>query len=149
MKSLSLSFLAGFLLMATAAHGLPLKAYKAAQKADDLDAIDTYIDGVGNAYFWANWVLRADNKEPLFCTPDLALNHDNYLALLDRQITQVPQRQESFFKIRTLAVVEGLVAGSPDLFIIGPGKDLISDHQCPGKTVDPSDMCMEKVFGVR
>jgi hypothetical protein len=88
MKSLCLSFFAVFLLMATAAHALPLKAYKAAQKADDLDAIDTYIDGVGNAYFWANWVLRADNKEPLFCTPDLALNHDNYLALLDRQIKE-------------------------------------------------------------
>ena len=89
MKSLCLSFFAVFLLMATAAHALPLKAYKAAQKADDLDAIDTYIDGVALIVSKQYGIqLRADNKEPLFCTPDLALNHDNYLALLDRQIKE-------------------------------------------------------------
>src|ERR1700684_3934521 len=88
MKSLCWSFFAALLLTATAAQALPLKAYKAAQKADELESLDTYLDGVGNAYFWANWVLRADNKEPLFCTPDLILNHDNYLALLDRQIKE-------------------------------------------------------------
>ena len=56
-----------------------------ARKADSIESIENYIEGVGNGYLWANSALQADNKEPLFCTPDL-MARDNYLALLDRQI---------------------------------------------------------------
>jgi hypothetical protein len=86
MKSLSLSWLASLLLIAAPAFSLPLKAYKVARKADSIESLQNYISGVGNGLLWANSALQVDNKEPLFCNPDLALNEDNYLALLDRQI---------------------------------------------------------------
>ena len=86
MKSLFLSSFASLLLTAIPAFSLPLKAYKVARKADSIETIENYIDGVGNGLLWANSALQAENKEPLFCSPDLALNEDNYLALLDRQI---------------------------------------------------------------
>src|ERR1700726_1900226 len=86
MKSLPSVFFASLLLMATPAFSLPLKAYKVGRKADSIETLQNYIDGVGNGLLWANSVLKAENKEPLFCNPDLALNEDNYLALLDRQI---------------------------------------------------------------
>jgi len=86
MKSLRLVCFASLLLAAIPAFSLPLKAYKVARKADSIESIENYIDGVGNGFLWANSALQVDNKEPLFCTPDLALNEDNYLALLDRQI---------------------------------------------------------------
>jgi hypothetical protein len=86
MKSLLLSWCALLPLIASPAFSLPLKAYKVARKADSIESIENYIDGVGNGFLWANSALQADNKEPLFCTPDLTLNEDNYLALLDRQI---------------------------------------------------------------
>ena len=86
MKLFCLSCFSALLLVAAPAFSLPLKAYKAAQKADNLETIESYIDGVGNGYFWANATLHADNKEALFCSPDMALNQENYLALLDREI---------------------------------------------------------------
>jgi hypothetical protein len=86
MKSLLLSCFASALLIANSAFSMPLKAYKVARKADSIESIETYIDGVGSGFLWANTALQADNKEPLFCNPDLTLNEDNYLALLDRQI---------------------------------------------------------------
>ena len=86
MKSLLLSCCALMALVASSAYSMPLKAYKVARKADSIESIENYIDGVGNGYLWANSALQADNKEPLFCSPDLTLNEDNYLALLDRQI---------------------------------------------------------------
>lgn len=86
MKPLLLSCVASVLLAATPALGMPLKAYKAARKADSIESLQNYIDGVGNAFLWANSALQAENKEPLFCNPDLPLNEENYLGLLDRQI---------------------------------------------------------------
>jgi len=86
MKPLLLSCFASLLLMAIPAFSMPLKAYKVARKADTIESLENYIFGVGNGLLWANTALQAENKEPLFCNPDLALNEDNYLALLDRQI---------------------------------------------------------------
>jgi hypothetical protein len=74
------------LLIASPAFSLPLKAYKAARRSDSIETIENYVDGVGNGLLWANSALQAENKEPLFCIPDLTLNEENYLALLDRQI---------------------------------------------------------------
>jgi hypothetical protein len=86
MKPLFLSCCASVMLIAYPAFSMPLKAYKVARKADSIESVENYIDGVGNGFLWANTALQADNKEPLFCNPDLTLNEDNYLALLDRQI---------------------------------------------------------------
>jgi hypothetical protein len=86
MKPLLLSCCATLVLVASPAFSMPLKAYKVARKADSIESIETYIDGVGNGFLFANTALQADNKEPLFCIPDLTLNEENYLALLDRQI---------------------------------------------------------------
>jgi hypothetical protein len=84
MKSLSLMSLA--LLLSVPALSLPLKQYQAARKEDSMESMVNYINGIGNGYLWANSALSAENKEPLFCNPELQLNEDNYLALLDRQI---------------------------------------------------------------
>ncbi len=86
MKSQLLSGLMFMLLMAVPAFSLPLKQYQAARKEDSLESMENYINGVGNGFLWANSALQAANKEPLFCNPELTLNEDNYLALLDRQI---------------------------------------------------------------
>jgi hypothetical protein len=86
MKLLPLLCFSSALLLAVPALSLPLKAYKAAQKSDNLETVENYLDGVGNGFFWANATLHADNKEPLFCSPDMALNQENYLTLLDREI---------------------------------------------------------------
>ena len=86
MKPLLVACSALLLLIASPAFSLPLKAYKAARRADSIESIANYIDGVANGLLWANSALQAENKEPLFCIPDLTLNQDNYLALLDRQI---------------------------------------------------------------
>jgi hypothetical protein len=86
MKSRVVLGSAALLLVAIPAFAMPLKAYKVARKQDTIETLENYIDGVGNALLWANSVLQADSKEPLFCNPDLALNEDNYLAMLDRQI---------------------------------------------------------------
>jgi hypothetical protein len=88
MKSLRLLCLVSLLTMVVPAFSMPLKAYKVARKADSIESIETYIDGVGNGFLFASSALQAESKEPLFCIPDLALNEDNYLALLDRQIKE-------------------------------------------------------------
>jgi hypothetical protein len=86
MKSQLLSGFTLMLLMAAPALCLPLKQYQVARKEDSLESMENYINGVGNGFLWANSALQAVNKEPLFCNPELTLNEDNYLALLDRQI---------------------------------------------------------------
>jgi hypothetical protein len=86
MKSLPLSAIALLLLLSAPVFALPLKQYQAARKEDSMESIVNYINGIGNGYLWANSALAAESKEPLFCNPELTLNEDNYLALLDRQI---------------------------------------------------------------
>ena len=86
MKSQLLSGFALMLLLAAPAFSLPLKQYQVARKEDSLETVESYINGVGNGFLWANSALQAANKEPLFCNPELTLNEDNYMALLDRQI---------------------------------------------------------------
>lgn len=46
--------------------------------------LSLYVKGIGDGFAWANSLLEATDKKPLFCTPDtLALNSDNYQQILE------------------------------------------------------------------
>jgi hypothetical protein len=66
---------------------LPLEKYEQPHSPGVVEIMHADVNGVGNGYAWANGVLLAKGQKLLFCPPpDLALNQDNFLALLDGEI---------------------------------------------------------------
>lgn len=49
--------------------------------------MQVYVAGMGKGYQMANAVLMAKNQPPLYCEGKKGLNRDDYLAIVDREIS--------------------------------------------------------------
>ena len=62
-------------------------AYLEANTPAKKQVLEMYVGGVGQGFFWANIEAKNSTKVALFCPPNtMALNSQNYVALLDQQI---------------------------------------------------------------
>lgn len=49
--------------------------------------VEMYIVGLGEGFFWANAAAGANGTPALYCPPqNLAMNGDNYISILKREI---------------------------------------------------------------
>lgn len=68
------------------------------------NSLKAYVAGLGQGMFWANVALKAQGKEKLYCPPPtLALNVDNYLSILDKEVGKPTTRDTSVVRQRTPA----------------------------------------------
>ncbi len=60
------------------------------------ERLKLYIDGMGEGISWANNLIKQLYGKKLYCQPEnLALNADNYLDILDRQLKKEQKRIKS------------------------------------------------------
>ncbi|MBE9529487.1 MAG: hypothetical protein IME99_09650 [Proteobacteria bacterium] len=63
--------------------------------ADDSAAktiMETYVSALGSGMGWTNTILNKRGQQELFCTPkNLALNYNNYIDIIDKQVDRVVQ----------------------------------------------------------
>jgi hypothetical protein len=77
------------LASSVAPASVTLSAYRQAQKEGTSEAqLKDYIYGVGTGYIYANAQLLALKQPRLFCQPNMALTVDNFVSLLNREISQ-------------------------------------------------------------
>ena len=84
-KSLHVLTLVVFLFSAASTYAeFPLSTYAELKNNDKFKG---YVTGVGRGIFWANVVMEAQGRSPLFCMPNkLALDEGLILSLLDQEI---------------------------------------------------------------
>ncbi|MDR3396599.1 MAG: hypothetical protein P4M06_03470 [Pandoraea sp.] len=53
------------------------------------NSLRAYVAGLGQGMFWANVALEAQGNKKLYCPPRaLALNVNNYMSILDKEVTK-------------------------------------------------------------
>jgi hypothetical protein len=61
------------------------------QRLRNSEPFKLYISGVGSGLAWANFYLRQEHRDSLYCQPpDLVLQQANYLQILDSAVEHVP-----------------------------------------------------------
>jgi hypothetical protein len=85
-------------LIGTAARAeISVKQYLTVAPSRDQSLIEmttAYINGMGAGFTWANGRLNARGMPKLFCTPrSLSLNANNYIDILDKQISRMSQKE--------------------------------------------------------
>ena len=80
-----------FIAMLTACQSsfsMDASAYLEANNPARKQVVAMYVAGVGQGFFWANEEAKNTAKVALYCPPNtMALNPQNYVALLDQQLT--------------------------------------------------------------
>jgi len=77
------------LIVASPAIALDVQEYEE-RKNTSRDVLKIYINGVGEGYSWSNSILKQRGNPPLYCPPQkIALNADNYMAIIDAQIAKM------------------------------------------------------------
>jgi hypothetical protein len=70
-----------------------------------------YISGAGAAFDWANVKMQVAGQKPLYCPPqELALNAENYISILDREISKYPASKQTPIE---LILIDGLIGTFP------------------------------------
>jgi hypothetical protein len=87
-KWLLLPLLLAFAMPASAS--LSIKDYRSDKAAGGQiwEQAKVYVAGVGSGLEWANTELQRNGMKVLFCEPNLALNAQNFLDILDRTLTE-------------------------------------------------------------
>lgn len=79
-----------FILIVTLLFAVPLSAdvpLKGYVKLRNHPIVKKYFVGVVRGVFWANTVLMADGKKPLFCIPDkVALDEGLIYSIIDHEV---------------------------------------------------------------
>lgn len=109
MKRFALSGLI-LLVLSASANAVTVKQYAdmKAKGGDEWAIIASYVSGVGAGLLHANVQLVLDHEKPLFCPPQhLALNMDNYLALLDAELARAkPSSDVTIEVVLTYAILK-------------------------------------------
>lgn len=68
---------------------ITVEIYKSAKGTQVENINKIYISGAGAAFDWANVKLKGTGQKPLYWPPqELALNAENYIGILDREIAK-------------------------------------------------------------
>lgn len=91
MKRSALIVLAIIFISCRTASAVTVKQYAdvKAKGGDGWGVMSAYVDGLGVGFQYANIQLRLQHEKPLYCPPEnMILNMDNYLSLLDIELTR-------------------------------------------------------------
>lgn len=79
------------LILSNSAIAMDVQSYEKL-KNSSIDILKVYINGVGYGYSWINSILESQERPPLYCPPrKIALNVENYLAVIDDEIKKASQ----------------------------------------------------------
>lgn len=88
MQIRKLGFVIALLLSTTAHAGLTVEDYHKIPRGDARrwDLVVGFLTGIGQGLETANSFLDHEHKTKLYCQPDIALNGQNYVQILDDYI---------------------------------------------------------------